>query len=95
MARLIRRIENFVVENGEIQGETKADWVGGSKVSLSNFGGILVGLEGFVGRSLTLVTKGEFSQIAVVIPLPKRNNPLTTTDKAPKSGELTSCGRRP
>ena len=71
MARLIRGIEDLVVEDREIQGETKTDWMRGGKVSLSDFGGILVGLERFVGRSLAFVAKSEFGQIAVVVSLPK------------------------
>lgn len=72
MTGLVGRVENLIVEDGEVQGESKTDWVGGSKVSLSNFGGILVGLKGLVGRSLALVTKSEFGQIAVVISLPDK-----------------------
>jgi hypothetical protein len=70
MTSLIRRVENLVVENGEVQGKTKTDWVGRCEVGLRDFGGILVRFKGFVGRTLALVTEGEFGQIAVVISLP-------------------------
>lgn len=76
MARLIRRIEDLIVEDREVQGETKTDWMRGSKVSLSDFGGILVGLKRFVGRSLAFVAKSEFGQIAVVVSLPKSKEAL-------------------
>ncbi len=78
MARLIRRIEDLVVEDGEIQGKTKTDGMRGSKVSLSDFGGILVGLKRFVGRSLAFVAKSEFGQIAVVVSFPKSKRTLAS-----------------
>jgi hypothetical protein len=70
MAGLIRRIQDLIVENGEVEGQTQADWVGWCKVSLCNFGGVLVSLEGLVGRLLSLVANGELSKVTVVITLP-------------------------
>ena len=46
----------------------------GRKVSLCNFGGVLVSLEGLVGRLLSLVANGELSQVTVVITLPVENS---------------------
>lgn len=70
MACLVRRVENLIVENGEVKGKTQADGVGGSKVSLSDFSGILVGGQRVVGRSLALLTEGELGEITVVVTLP-------------------------
>lgn len=49
MTRLIRGVQDLVVEDGEVEGETEADWVGWCKVGLGNFGGVLVSFEGLVG----------------------------------------------
>jgi hypothetical protein len=70
MASLVWRVQNLVVEDGEVEGKTKTDWVGWCKVSLSNFGCILVSLQGLVGRLLSLITNGELSEITVVVTLP-------------------------
>lgn len=70
MASLVRRVEDLIVENGEVKGQTKTDWVSRSKVGLGNLGGSLVSLEGSVGRILTAVANGELSQVAVVVALP-------------------------
>jgi hypothetical protein len=70
VACLVGRVQDLVVENGEVESKTKTDWVCWSKISLSNFGGVLVSLQGLVGRLLSLVTNGELSKITVVISLP-------------------------
>ena len=70
VACLVRGVQDLVVEDGEVQGKAKADWVGGRQVSLSNLGSVLVSLKGLVGRLLSLVTNGELSEVAVVITLP-------------------------
>ena len=70
MACLVRGVQDLVVEDGEVEGKTKADWMGRSQVSLSNLGSVLVSLKGLVGRLLSLVTNGELSEVAVVITLP-------------------------
>jgi hypothetical protein len=70
MASLVGRVEDLVVENGEVQGETKTDGVSGGKVGLSDLGGSLVGLEGLVGRVLAAVAHGELGEVAVIVTLP-------------------------
>lgn len=70
VASLIWGVQDLVIENGEVEGKTKTDWVGWCKVSLSDFGCVLVSLEGLIGRLLSLVTDGELSEITVVITLP-------------------------
>jgi hypothetical protein len=70
MACLIGRVQDLIVEHGEVEGEAKANWVCWCKVSLSNFGGVLVSLEGLVGRLLPLVANGKLSEVSVVVTLP-------------------------
>jgi hypothetical protein len=70
LASLVGRVEDLVVEDGEVQGKTKADGVGGSKVLGSDLSGGLVSLERLVGRGLALVANGELSEVAVVVTLP-------------------------
>jgi hypothetical protein len=76
MASLIGRVQDLIVENGEVKSQTKADRVSGRKIRLCNLSGVLVSLEGLVGRLLSLVANGEFSQVTVVITLPVENSQL-------------------
>ena len=41
MAGTVGRVQDLVVEDREVQSQTKTDGVGGSKLSLSNIGGRL------------------------------------------------------
>lgn len=70
MASLVGGVENLVVEDGEVQGETQADGVRGRELSLGNLGGSLVRLERLVGGVLALVANGELGEVAVVVTLP-------------------------
>ena len=70
LASLVGRVEDLVVEDGEVQGKTKTDGVGGSQVLGSDLSGGLVSLEGLVGGSLALVANGELGKVAVVVTLP-------------------------
>ena len=70
MASLVRRVEDFVVEDREVEGQPKTDGVGGSKLSLSDLGGALVSLKRSVGCLLATVTNGELGEITVVVTLP-------------------------
>lgn len=70
MASLIGRVENLVVEDGEIQREAKPDRMRRGEVRLGNLRGILVRLQGLVGRLLALIAGGKLGQITVVISLP-------------------------
>ena len=93
MASLIRRVQDLIVENGEVKGQTQADWVGWCKIGLCNFSGVLVSLEGLVGRFLSLVANGELSKVTVVITLPI----ILLVNGNEKVGVIqrTSYGRRP
>lgn len=97
MASLVGSVENLVVEDGEVQGETQADGVGGRQLGLGDLGGGLVGVERLVGRVLALVADGELGEVAVVVTLPvvvfiSINRPVR---KAVSRNQLTSCGRTP
>lgn len=70
MASLIRGVKDLVVENGEVEGKTKADGVSGRKLSLGDLSSSLVGLEGLVGRVLAAVANGELGEVTVVVTLP-------------------------
>jgi hypothetical protein len=72
VASLVGGVENLVVEDGEVQGESETDGVGRGEVSLGNLGGILVSLERLVGGGLALVTKSELGEVTVVVTLPVR-----------------------
>jgi hypothetical protein len=70
MACLVGRVQDLIVENGEVEGETKTDWVCWRKVGLSNLSCVLVSLKRLVGRLLSLVANGELGKVTVVITLP-------------------------
>jgi hypothetical protein len=73
VASLIGRVEDLVVEDGEVQGKTKTDWVRRGEVGLSNFGSVLVGLQRQVRRTLSLLGDGELGKVSVVITLPEHS----------------------
>lgn len=79
MAGLVGGVQNLVVEDGEVQGETQANGVRRRQLGLSNLGGGLVGVEGLVGRVLALVANGELGQVAVVVTLPVAVVPVSVS----------------
>jgi hypothetical protein len=70
LASLVRRVQDLVVEHGEVQRKTEADRVGGGQAASSDLSGSLVGLERLVGGRLALVADGELGKVAVVVTLP-------------------------
>lgn len=51
VAGAVGRVEDLVVEDGEVQGKTKANGVGRGEISLGNIGGVLdCGISRFDGR---------------------------------------------
>ena len=70
MASLVRSVKDLIVEDGEVEGKTKADGMGWSKVGLSNLSGRLVGLKRLIGRGPTLISNGKFGEVTVVVTLP-------------------------
>jgi len=71
LACLVRRIQDLVVEYGEIKSKTKSDRVGWSKLLLRNTTGRLICLVRSIGGSFPLVSLSKFSEIAVVVSVPK------------------------
>ncbi len=71
VASLIGGVQDLVVENGEVEGETEADGVRGRQLGLRNFGGSLVCIQRLVGRLLSSVTDGELGKVSVIITLPR------------------------
>jgi hypothetical protein len=70
VARTVRRVEDLVIEHGEVEGETEANGVGGWEFSDRNVRRGLVGLERLVGAILALVASGKLSKVAVVVAHP-------------------------
>lgn len=99
VASLIGRVQDLVVEDREVEGETQADRVSRGQLGLSDLGGSLVGLEGLVGRVLAAVAKGELGEVTVVVTLPAWLSvelSLELLSAGPKQWlSHTSCGRRP
>ena len=69
MASLVGGVQDFVVEDREVKGESETDGVGGSKVSGGDLGSGLVGLEREVGSTLAAVANGELGEVTVVVTL--------------------------
>jgi hypothetical protein len=59
MACLIWRVQDLIVEHGEVESKAETDWVRWRKISLGNFGGILVRFERLIGGFLSLVPNSE------------------------------------
>lgn len=94
LASLVGRVQDLVVEHGEVQRKTEADGVGGGQAAGSDLGGGLVRLERLVGRGLALVADGELGEVAVVVTLPGTRSVCVLWQ--PRSmGNLTSYGRTP
>jgi hypothetical protein len=70
VASLVGRVQDLVVEDGEIEGEAQTDGVSGSQVGGGDLSGALVSLEGQVGGALALLGDGELGKVAVVVSLP-------------------------
>jgi hypothetical protein len=86
VAGTVGGVEDLVVEDGEVQGKTEADWVGWGELSLGNIGGVLISVSGaplrLCNRSylvglvssgscdLALLTGRELCKITVVVPFP-------------------------
>ena len=76
MACLIRRVQDLIIEDGEVERKTQSDGVCWRKISLRNFGSILISLKRLVGGFLALLANCKFSEISVVVSLPirRKNN---------------------
>ena len=99
VASLIRRVQDLVVEDREVEGKTQADRVGRGQLSLSDLSGSLVGLKGLIGRVLATVANGELGEVAVVVTLPVWVLVGLFLEllfaRSRQRLSHTSCGRRP
>lgn len=68
---LVGLVHNLIVEDGEVEGQTQADGMGGSKIAGSNGGGLLVSLQRSLGGRFALVTGRKLGKIAVVVASPR------------------------
>ena len=69
MASLIGGVEDFVVEDGEVEGESESDGVRGGQTGVGDLRGILIGVQGVGGRLLARVASLELSEVTVVVTL--------------------------
>ena len=70
VAGLVWGVQDLVVEDGEVEGQAKADGMGRGQLGLSNLCGSLVSLQGLVGGVLATIADGELGEVAVIIALP-------------------------
>lgn len=70
VAGTVGRVEDLVVEDREVQGQTQSDRVGGGELNLSDIGGLLVSLMGGGSSILALITGGILGNVTVVVALP-------------------------
>ena len=73
VASLVGRVEDLVVEDREVEGKAKSDWMSRSKVGLSDLSGGLVCFKRLVGGLLSLLGSGEFGKVTVIITLPVKS----------------------
>jgi len=71
MASLVWGVEDLIVKDREVEGETKTDGVCWSKIGLGNLRSNFISLQRLIGGSLALIAQGELGEIAVVVALPK------------------------
>lgn len=70
MARPVGRVEDFVVEDGEVQSETEADRMCGSQVRCCDLGSFFVCLQRFICGRFPLLFDRKLCQVSVVVALP-------------------------
>ena len=69
LAGLVGGVEDLVVEDGEVEGETQPDGVGGLHGRLGNVESILISLLGIVNNSSLGISYGNLGKIPVVVTL--------------------------
>ena len=68
-ARTIGRVQDLVVEDGEVERQSEPDRMRGHELAGGNVTGRLVGDETVLGRLLAIVAGGELGQVSVVVAL--------------------------
>mmetsp|Transcript_16256 Transcript_16256/g.45061 ORF Transcript_16256/g.45061 Transcript_16256/m.45061 type:complete len:234 (+) Transcript_16256:1611-2312(+) len=69
LARTVWGVEDLVVEDGEVEGQTETDWVCWWEVGGGDSAGGLVGIEGGAGGLLSCVSGLELGEVSVVVAL--------------------------
>jgi hypothetical protein len=69
LAGSLGRVENLVIEDGEVESQTQPNVVGGGQLGGGLVGSKLVGLQRLLGSLLSLVVGGELGQVSVVVTL--------------------------
>jgi hypothetical protein len=77
LASRVRRVQDLVVEDREVESKAETNRVRRSQAGSSNLGGSFVCLERLIGRSLARVTHGKFGEVAVVIALPAHHRAVS------------------
>lgn len=62
-------VEDFVVEDGEVEGKSEADGVGGAELGRGNLEGLLVRFKGVLAGSGVVITSRVLSDVSVVVTL--------------------------
>lgn len=75
-----RRQKGYLLEDGEVEGETESDGMRRGELGDGNIGSGLVSLERLVGRVLSLVTSGKLGKVSVVISHPMRRISMSDQD---------------
>ena len=73
MTGTVGAVENFIVEDREIEGKTEAYRVCRWKLSDSHIRGSLVGLKRLVCAVFALIASGKFGQVTVIITHPRKS----------------------
>lgn len=76
LAGLFGRVEDFVVEDGEVERESEPDGVRGLHLGLGDLEGLLVGLLGVLEHSSAAVSGGDLSEV------PERDNKIGLKDRS-------------
>ena len=69
MASLLGRVEDLVIEDGEVERQTQADGMRGLHLGLSDLEGFLVGLLRIVQYGRSFVANSHLGKVPVVITL--------------------------
>ena len=70
LAGLVGRVEDLVVEHGEVESKAETDWMRGCEIGGGDFGSGLVRFKRLVCGLLALVGHGKLGEVAVIIALP-------------------------
>ena len=67
LASLLGRVEDLVIEDGEVERQTEANWMRRLHLGLRNFKGLLVSLLRIIQHGRAAVSYGNFGKVPVII----------------------------